>query len=263
MSADPPIISIRPRTKRLGQTILHVAEATSTMDLARERAKAGAPEGLVVVADRQTAGVGRLERPWANVGKSLYFTVVLRPKIAAPGLSLLPLTAGVSAVAASKRLLKVDLSLKWPNDVMHGARKLGGILVEASYQGKEVPEFVLVGVGVNGDVRQAEFPPEIMLRATSLSIAADGHVCLPAWLKLFLEALEHRYDRIVGAEPGPVWTEARAFLSTLGKKVRVTTPEAVIEGDAVDLGPEGELLVRVANETKAILAGDCEELRDA
>src|SRR5688572_7769392 len=98
MDRDPPMVGIRPRTKRLGHTILHLAETTSTMDVARERASQVEPEGLVVVADRQTRGVGRLQRPWMNVGSSLHFTLLLRPKVPATDLALLPLAAGTSLV---------------------------------------------------------------------------------------------------------------------------------------------------------------------
>lgn len=261
MRPDPPFVAIRPRTARLGRSVLHLAEATSTMAVARERARAGAPEGLVVVADRQTAGVGRRGRTWASVGTSLHATLLLRPTVAGDRLSLLPLAVGAAAAEAAQRLLGVDLRLKWPNDLLHGGRKVGGVLVEAVYEGKPAPEFVLVGLGVNGDAREEEFPLDLRPSATSLGAAAGRHVCLPAFLKLVLERLEPKYAALCAGDPAPVWAAARARMATIGQRVRVHTSDGVVEGEAIDLGPDGELLVRAPGAVHAIRSGDCEELR--
>jgi BirA family transcriptional regulator, biotin operon repressor / biotin---[acetyl-CoA-carboxylase] ligase len=263
MLADPPFTKIHPRTRRLGHVVLHVAETPSTMELARARAQAGAAEGLVVVAERQTAGVGRRGRTWTSVGSSLHATVLLRPQAEAARLPLLPLAAGVALAEAVRRVARVNLRLKWPNDVLHHERKVGGVLLDAVYAGSPQPDFVLIGLGVNGDAREEDFPLELRSRATSLSLAAGRHVCLPAVLKRFLEELEPRYDDLVRGRTERVWSEAAAHLATLRRRVRVHTPETVLEGEAVDLGPDGELLVRTAGAVHAVRAGDCEELRDA
>jgi len=263
MARDPPYVAIRPRTKRLGHDVAHHAEVPSTMALARGRAQAGAPEGLVVVADRQTAGQGRRGRTWTTVGSSLHATLLLRPKVPADHLSLLPLAAGVALVEAARKLLRLDLRLKWPNDVLYGGRKLGGVLVDAVYTGSNTPDFVLVGLGVNGDARPSDFPRDLQLSATSLSDAAGRHVCLPALLKLFLEAFEPRYEELRAGEATRVWALAKGYLSTLGKNVRVHTGDGVIQGQAIDLGPDGELLVRSEHGVHAVRSGDCEELRTA
>jgi len=261
MTRDPPFVKIHPRTNRLGAAILHVAETESTMRLARERAQAGAPEGLVVVADRQTAGVGRRGRTWTSVGTGLYATLVLRPNVPVAALSLLPLVAGVAAVDAARKLLRVDLRLKWPNDLLYGARKVGGLLVDTVLTQGATPDFMLLGIGVNGDARIEDFPPELKLTATSLSDAAGRHVCLPAFLKLFLEALEPRYEALVDQRPTRMWAEAKSRLGTLGKTVRVHVGSGVVEGQAIDLGPDGELIVRAADAVHAVRSGECEELR--
>lgn len=263
MHREVPYIAIRPRTRAVGHAIRHVPETESTQRLARAAADAGAAHGLVAVADRQTAGVGRVGRAWAGVGQSLYATVLLRPDCPAERLQLLPLAAGLALVDAVKALTRVEARLKWPNDLLHGDRKLGGVLVDAVHVQAERPAFVLVGIGVNGDARSEDFPAELRAGATSLSQAAGRHVCLPALLKLFLEAFEPRYEKLVAGEPETVWSAVRAVLGTLGRSVRVQTPQGPLEGEAVDLGPEGELLVRSGGRVHAVRWGECQELREA
>jgi BirA family biotin operon repressor/biotin-[acetyl-CoA-carboxylase] ligase len=177
-------------------------------------------------------------------------------------LQLVALAAGVALADAIRRLTKVEARLKWPNDVLVGDRKLGGVLVDAVYGGQGPPSFMLVGVGVNGDARSEEFPPDLA-GATSLSLAAGRHVCLPALLKLFLEAFEARYDALAAGRTEGVWSEARRLLETLGRRVRVQTETGPVVGDAIDLGPGGELLVRMPGTVLAVRSGECEELRNA
>lgn len=264
MAREPRYEEIRPRTRRLGNAIVHVAEAGSTMALARGRAEAGAPEGLVVVADRQTAGVGRRGRAWTTVGASLHATLLLRPGRAAVELQLLPLVAGVAAAEAVGRLTRLQVALKWPNDLLHGGRKLGGILVDAVYPGGKVPAFVLVGLGVNGDARSEEFPPDLAAKATSLSLETGRHVCLPALLKVFLERFETRYDRLVSGEWEGLRREIRTRLGTLGRRVRVETERGPVAGVARDLGTQGELVVETdGGRLETVRSGECEELGDA
>lgn len=261
MQGDIPYVKIHPRTKRLGMTVVHVAHTPSTMQLARERAIAGAGEGLVVVADHQTAGVGRRGRTWTSLGTSLNSTLLLRPPVPAARLSLVPFAAGLAAADAARKLLRIELRLKWPNDLIYGIRKVGGVLIDTVYTNGDNPDFMLLGLGVNGDVRIEEFPAELKLTATSLSDAAGRHVCMPAFLKLFLEAFEPRYDALLAGRPDEVWKETKTKLGTLGKKVRVHVASGVVEGDAVDLGPDGELFVRSEGVLHAVRSGECEELR--
>lgn len=262
MLREPRFVEIRPRTRRLGHDIVHLGETSSTMAEARQRAEAGAPEGLVVVADRQTSGVGRKGKSWATVGDSLHATLLLRPAVPAAQMQLLPLVAGSALCAAARRLLRVELRLKWPNDLLYEGRKVGGVLVDAVYAGGATPQYVLVGIGVNGDARVEEFPPELRETAASLSMVVGHHVCLPAFLKLALEAFEPRYDALVSRHVEPLWQEVRGLVRTIGRRVVVRTNGSTVEGLAADLGPDGELLVRTKSGTEVVVAGECEELRD-
>jgi BirA family transcriptional regulator, biotin operon repressor / biotin---[acetyl-CoA-carboxylase] ligase len=194
--------------RRVGQPSprdVRLQSASSTQDAAREL-----PIGSVVVADHQTAGRGRLDRSWeSSPGTALLASFVLRPN------PLLSLAAGVAAAEACGS----GVRLKWPNDLVLGGAKLGGILVEAT------PSKAICGIGIN----LTWSPPG----AARLNVDRDR---LLAKLRIELE-------RWASAEPDVMLARWRELSDTLGRQVRVELPGSVIEGLAEDIGPEGELIV--------------------
>jgi BirA family biotin operon repressor/biotin-[acetyl-CoA-carboxylase] ligase len=123
-------------------------EVGSTLDVAHERAAAGAPAGTLILADAQTAGRGRMGRAWSSEpGAGIWLTLIERPRDRAV-LDVLSLRAGLGIVHALEPLIGEPLRLKWPNDVYRGDRKLAGVLVEARWRGAE-PDWVAIGVGLN------------------------------------------------------------------------------------------------------------------
>lgn len=263
MAAEPRFSEIRPRTRRLGQVLVHLRETASTQAEARARAAAGAEHGLVVVADTQTAGVGRKGNEWVSVGSSLHATILLRPTRPAGDLRILPLVAGLAATRAVWKLTRIPARLKWPNDIMHEDRKLGGILVDSVYGKSDVPDFMLVGIGLNGDARPEDFPAALRQTATSLSQAAGRHVCLPALLKIFLEELEGLFSRLEMGGAASLRDDVREALGTLGRRVRVQVGKTLTEGTAVELGIGGELAVETSDGRITVDSGECEELRES
>lgn len=202
------------------------AEVDSTNRVAADLARAGAPDGVVVVADHQTAGRGRRGRSWESPpGASLLVSVVLRP---AP--PLVTLAAGVAAADACEAVTPVRVALKWPNDLLTGDAKLGGILSEA------VGDAVVVGLGVN-----LAWAPD---GATRLGPGVDRAALLDAYLR----GLD---------EPGDVLARYRPRCSTIGRRVRVELPAGTVEGMAEAVDDAGRLVV----DGRAIPAGDVVHLR--
>ena len=225
------------------------AEIDSTnrylLDLARE----GAPEGVVAVADSQTAGRGRLGRSWvAPPGASLLVSVLLRPSLPPERAHLVTLACGLAAVATARSLAGADALLKWPNDVVVSDRKLAGIL------GERTGDAVVVGMGLN--VHWDEFPPEIASIATALNIvghAVSRDAVLDAWLR--------EYDARLSALDS-VLSEAVACSATLGRRVRVELASETFEGTAVRLTDDGHLVVaRDGAGDIEVTAGDVIHLR--
>lgn len=210
----------------------------------------GAPEGVVAVADEQTAGRGRLGRSWiARPGASLLVSVLLRPRLPAGRIHLVTLAAGVAAVDAVRALAGVPAALKWPNDVVVDDRKLAGILAEAS------GDAVVVGMGLN--VRWDEFPGELRDIATACNLCGTRPVSrvelLDAWLAGY-DARLRDLDRVVAAA-----TERSA---TLGRRVRVELAHETVEGLASRLTRDGHLVVRTDDGADMeVAAGDVVHLR--
>jgi BirA family transcriptional regulator, biotin operon repressor / biotin---[acetyl-CoA-carboxylase] ligase len=247
-TSDGPIGGARWRVSRFD-------ELDSTNRWALDRAREGAAEGLVVVADHQTAGRGRLDRTWeARPGSSLLVSVVLHASATGtPG----EVHRAVSAVAvaltrAVREVAGVDAGIKWPNDVVVADRKLAGILAERE------GEALVVGLGVN--VNWEAFPPELADTATACNLEAGCEIDRDALLDGFLRELGTALD-------DPIATERahRDLLVTLGRRVRVSlTRGDALEGQAVGLGVLGELEVRTDDgKVHAVTTGDVVHLRPA
>lgn len=257
--SEPTFESIRPRTKRIGRVVVHVAECGSTMDEARVWAESGQEDGVVLVADRQTAGRGRNRRTWFSPTGSLLATLVLRDVQDLP-LSLVPLTAALALAESIKRLTNAPARIKWPNDIWIEQRKVAGVLLESRFVGERA-EWVLVGLGVNVDVRVEEFPPDIRTLATSLSAWRGGHVCAPALLKIWLEQFEQRIEELRAGGGQGIVHEAQGRLVGIGGPVRGMGPAGPIEGTATRIGSNGELVVRTARGEEVLREGDVDILR--
>ncbi len=247
------------RAARLGTSLrfsVHYLERCgSTMDVARELAERGVAEGAVVVAEEQEAGRGRLRRRWYSAAGGLYATVVLKPPPWA--LRVLSLAASV-AVARVTELLGLDARVKWPNDVQVAGRKVCGILVEAAAEPGEAA-YALVGIGLN--VNNA-LPEELAGTATTLrELLGKSVPRLPLLLKL-LEELDDIYARVREGRWGEVLSEWKSRSSTLGRFVRVETPEGAFTGVAVNVSEDGALLVRLEDgKIREFYAGDVIHLR--
>jgi BirA family biotin operon repressor/biotin-[acetyl-CoA-carboxylase] ligase len=156
-----------------------VAQAESTNSLALEMGKQGAAAGTVVVAETQTRGRGRQQRAWFSPpGTGLYFSVILRPQLDPVELPKITLVAGVAVCEAIEQACQVSFGLKWPNDLLFGGKKCGGILCETgpltgTDNGRGI--LVILGVGLNITIPESTFPAELRARATSL-LAATGRV---------------------------------------------------------------------------------------
>ncbi|MGQ9572522.1 MAG: biotin--[acetyl-CoA-carboxylase] ligase [Dehalococcoidia bacterium] len=235
----------------MGRHLEYRAAVGSTQDLGRELAQAGAVEGTVVVAGRQTAGRGRLGRSWVSPRGNLYLTLILRPS--PEHLKTLVIIAALAVARAIERVAGLETNLKWPNDVLVGGRKICGILSESELVGGRV-SYVLVGIGVNVNVDVTTYP-EIAALATSVMTEVGRAVSREALAAALINEFEALY---LAAQAGePVHQEWRARLGTLGKEVRVRFGEQVEEGLAEDVDAEGNLVLRRADGSRVtIAAGD-------
>jgi BirA family biotin operon repressor/biotin-[acetyl-CoA-carboxylase] ligase len=240
-------------------TDLRVVEETgSTNADVAAAARAGSPEGLVVVAERQSAGRGRADRTWlAPLRSGLAVSVLLRPTAPRETWGWLPLLAGVAVVEPVSSLAALDLGLKWPNDVLVGEKKLAGLLAEV------VDDAVVVGLGLNVSMRRDELP---VPTATSLAVEGSLVTDREPVLRAVLRELARRYTAFAehdgDAVAAGLHDAYRSVCTTIGRPVRVTLPgDRVLEGEAVDVDGGGRLVVRAGADTHALAAGDVVHVR--
>jgi BirA family biotin operon repressor/biotin-[acetyl-CoA-carboxylase] ligase len=238
------------------------ASLGSTNDEALRRAAEGAPEGLVVVAETQTAGRGRRGRTWLDApGKSLLFSVLLAPALPLPSFPLLGLAMAAAVAEAGRTLAGAPLEVKWPNDVTCRGGKLCGVLAESRSAGwPEGPGPVLViGTGVNVNQLEEEFPADLRSRASSLRLAAGGRpVDREAFLGEILRRFEPAATRARGGDPAPLFAALRPHLPAPGRPVAVRIGDRVVEGPVEAVLETGALIVRDARSgiVETVAAGE-------
>ena len=229
----------------IGHQIDYRLETGSTMDDARDLARQGAPEGVVVIAEQQGTGRGRFNRTWVSPsGLNLYMTLLLRPSP-----SQLPYMNMAAALAVHKTVSDASglpTSVKWPNDVRIEGRKLSGILIETEFQGDRL-DHALVGIGINVNLDVAQYP-EIADIATSLRTATGREFNRNEVLLSALRNLDEWYGRVASGES---LTEAWAgTLDTLGKRVRLRWGDRVIDGLAESVDDSGNLVILHSDGTR-------------
>jgi BirA family biotin operon repressor/biotin-[acetyl-CoA-carboxylase] ligase len=243
----------------VGREVRYVEETASTMDDARAGADArGDASGVAYVAGRQTAGRGRQGRHWVSEpGDGLYVTYHLVPSGQQPS-SLFAVAGAMAAADAIEGVSGVHVDLKWPNDVLHDGRKLAGILAEARY-GARLDVFL--GIGIN--VRTTALPPDVRGIATSIEDAGAVAPRVEELLAALSAALERRVA-MLDASPLHLVEEWKQRLVTLGQQIRLASPDGrVHEGEAVDVTPAGDLVLRHPDGTRsAYAAGDVTTLAE-
>ena len=236
------------KTKTMGQTIYFYEETDTTNNRARELALEGAPEGTLVVAEKQTAGRGRRGKVWESpLGTGIWMSLVLRPQIMPAEASVLTLLCGLATAEAIEAETGLSAGIKWPNYILINGKKAVGILTEMDCEMSEV-HFVIPGIGIN--VNTASFPPEIAEIATSLYLECGKTVSRRRLVHKVLERLEEHYETFLRTGSFAAMLEDyRKHCITLGKEVHVLGREPFF-AEALDITPEGELLVRRADNGK-------------
>ena len=237
----------------------YVRSTGSTNDDAKAAARNGAPHGSVFLANEQTTGRGRGGHTWNSAaGEGLYVSVLLRLAIPPVRLTLLPLAAGLAAADAIHRTAALGIDLRWPNDLLLGPRKTGGILVESQIE-SGVVEFAVVGIGIN--VHQRSFAPDLATPATSLDLVAGARVSRQALLIALLKSLE-RDGSALSIPSGPhsiLHRVEQASTWVRGRRVEVHGPQACA-GVTDGLDEHGFLRVQTAAGLVTVQTGG---LRDA
>ncbi len=252
----PVEISAGLSCQRFGCRVFSYNSVGSTNHTAHDFAKAGMPEGTIVIADTQTKGRGRLGRHWhSQSGKGLYFSLILRPKLMpsqTPGLSLI---AGLAVIRAIYAITGHKMLMKWPNDILCNDKKLAGILIELEAELDRV-DYVIVGIGVNINHLKKDFPRQIKRTATSLKIETGIDLTRSALLRQILIHFEKIYDNFCHHGLKYLAKELLECSAVYRKKVSLSLGKRKITGTAVGFDNNGGLLIKGKNGLQAYSAGE-------
>lgn len=240
-------------SRRMGKRIIFLQETVSTNAVAFRLAEEGAAEGTVVIAEQQTGGKGRLGRVWTSpAGVNLYCSIILRPPIqpvAAPQLTFLSVIAVARAV---EKLSRVHTRIKWPNDLLINGRKVAGLLNEMNAETDKV-NFVILGIGVNLNMRAEQFPEGMRHPATSLFLESGVKVDRTAFARVLLQELDNIYAVFLEEGYSQARTEWLERSNLTGTTVTVTDNGCVRTGRVTGISEYGALLL---DSGEQILSGD-------
>lgn len=238
--------------------MIYFDSTESTNKVAKKIASEGALEGTVIVAEEQSGGKGRLERSFFSPkGKGILFSLILRPNCLPKDAPKFTLMAAVALVLALEKF-NLHANIKWPNDIIFDGKKLVGILTELSAEIGRV-NYIVIGVGVNANIRREEFPEELQNIAASICEMNGGENI--SRIKLFraiLEECDELYREIISNGFDKIFELWRKYNLTLGREVKVISAESgeIFFGKAIDIDKEGALIVEADGKRKTVYAGD-------
>jgi len=241
----------------IGRDIRVFKQTASTSDVVQKLAEDGVAEGVVVFAEAQTKGRGRLGRQWLSPpGKGLWLSVLLRPALPPQQATQLTVAAAVALARAIEVQTGLQPEIKWPNDLLLGGKKIAGILTEMNAELERIRSLIL-GLGLNANQTAADFPPALRAQVTSLRLATGAPVDRPALAAQLLRELDADYARLGRGQFRTVAEEWERRCTTLGQPVVIQCGGRRIAGRAEALDAEGALLLRTEHgRLERIVGGD-------
>jgi len=241
----------------IGREIQVFGETSSTSDIVEKMARDGAGEGVVVFAESQTKGRGRLGRLWISPArKGLWFSILLRPDLRPQDTTRIMVASGTALRRAIVSVTGLDAGIKWPNDILVNGRKVAGILTELHAELDRV-QYVVLGIGVDVNLSAADFPQALRGQATSLKIELGRSLSRPELAVAILRELDREYGRVLEGSFPEVADEWVEHCVTIGQNVRLASGGRQLSGRAEALGDDGALLLRSEHgRVERILAGD-------
>jgi BirA family transcriptional regulator, biotin operon repressor / biotin---[acetyl-CoA-carboxylase] ligase len=245
------------KTKVVGRDIQVFEETASTNDVIEKLARDGVKEGVVVFAESQTKGRGRLGRKWISPArKGLWFSILLRPALRPQAVTQLTVAAATALARAIRSQTGLKPEIKWPNDILVRGKKVAGILTELSAELDRV-KYVVLGVGVDVNVGSTDLPPEVRRTATSLKIESGRPISRPELAVAALKELDEDYARICDGDFSTIADEWEAQCTTIGHQAVIRIGNREVRGRAESLGEDGALLLRTDHgRLERIIGGD-------
>lgn len=251
------LLSLVQGNKVVGRDIRVFEQTASTNDIVEKLARDGVKEGVVVFAESQTKGRGRLGRKWISPPRQgLWFSLLLRPKLRPQAATQLTVAAATALFRAIRDVAGSAPEIKWPNDILIKGRKVCGVLTELSAELDNIKHLIL-GIGVDVNQSTAEFPPELRKIATSLKSETGRHIHRAELAAAILRELDRDYALITAGDFQRVADEWQQQCTTIGQRVSIQIGAQTIQGHAEALDDDGALLVRTQHgRLERVIGGD-------
>ncbi len=258
----PAEIKAGLKNKIFCSKIYYFPSIDSTNNFAKKMAQAGVPEGIVVLAETQTQGKGRLGRTWFSpAGGSICFSLVLRPEVLPVYAQRITLLAGVAVAVAIKKVCGAEVRLKWPNDLVIASKgtwlKVGGILTEMGAESDRI-NYLVTGIGLNVNLDKNSFPAELRSKVTSLK-AQDPENLPVVRVKLLqqvLMELEQYYQRFLKGEWEKIIHEYKSLDMLTGKTIKIKQGNEILAGKVMEIDADGRLVLKAKNKVIRVIAGE-------
>jgi BirA family biotin operon repressor/biotin-[acetyl-CoA-carboxylase] ligase len=251
---DEDSINAVLETKVIGLNIVYLHSVESTMDIARDLAEDKVPEGTLVIAEEQTKGRGRFNRVWISpAGENLHMSLILYPEMSY--LSQIGMVCSLAIAKALRSFITEEnkITIKWPNDVRVGAKKIAGILIENNIT-EGIRQVCIAGIGLNINSDTQEFP-DISSASTSIAMELGNKVDRLEVIKRVLMHFEELYFYVQSG--GRINDEWASFVDTIGKHIKLVWGENSYEGYAEGIDDDGSLRLLLANgDTLSLNAGE-------
>jgi len=233
-------------TDYIGQKIFYFPELESTNIIAKVKASPraeGINEGTIIIAERQSAGKGRLGRRWFSPLGGIWLSLILYPQLSPSYIPRITLMAAVAIVKAMERYAQIKSQIKWPNDILIKEKKVCGILTEMSAE-LDIINWIVVGIGINANINQGEFPEDIKDNSVSLKEILGKKISRVRLTQILLEEFEKYYERLKRREFSSILKEGKLYSHTLKRKIKINMGEKIITGEAIDINEEGALILK-------------------
>jgi BirA family biotin operon repressor/biotin-[acetyl-CoA-carboxylase] ligase len=248
------------KTQFIGRKMHYLENTPSTNWVGKQICSEGDMEGkhgLVIIAEEQTGGIGRMGRVWVSPSGGIWITIVLKPGIPIDHVFMVTMAGSVAVARAIRKEFDLGALIKWPNDILIGNKKVAGLLLELSAEADTI-HHCLLGIGIDVNVPLNQFSLDLQKEITSISTEVGHEVDRAAFLARILKEFENRYLLIESGEYETVIREWKSLSCTLEHRVFITTMKNSFEGEAIDIDQFGALLIRKDNgKIERVIAGDC------
>ena len=248
------------KTQFIGKKIRYLENTPSTIWIGKQMCSEGDVEkmhGMVIVAEAQTGGIGRMGRAWVSPSGGIWITVVLKPHVPVDHIFMITMAGSIAVARAIRKEFDLGALIKWPNDIFIGNKKVAGLLLELAAEADSV-HYCLLSIGIDVNVPINQFSPTLQKDVTSI-IAEVGHeVDRASFLARLLKEFESRYLLIESGEYETIIREWKSLSCTLENRVLIRTLKNSFEGEAIDIDEFGALIIKKDNgKLERVIAGDC------